>query len=152
MLLHAVFAIPIGLMTIVLPGMLMIDGALNLKNLTETVLLYFCFLSLPFILFSPIISWVLWLATKPMNPFVDLVGRDAINYTLSGSIAILCFTVTIFAISGTLYKIDYFHEISLTILNAVAAAYVVNSFVAGIFALRGYRFRSSLIHPFVRDR
>jgi uncharacterized Tic20 family protein len=109
-------------------------------------------LSLPLIIVLPIITWVLWLAVKSIDSFVDLAGRDAINYTVSSLIVIVCFTATIFAMSGTLYKLKYFYELSLHMLNGVAAAWVINSVVAGIFALRGYRFSNSLIYPFIRDR
>jgi hypothetical protein len=40
---------------------------------------------------------------------------------------------------------------SLIIINAVPIVYTINSVVAGIYALRGYRFKNRLIHSFIQD-
>ena len=145
--LYAMFAIPIGLTTIVFPWLLIIGG--EIKSITETILFYFFFLSLPSVMIWPIISWVLWLTTKAIHPFVDLAGRDVLNYTLNNLIAVVSFVFVFAATSGILYKVKYFNIISMTILNTMIAVYVFTAIVAGVFAFKGYHFKNSLIHPFV---
>jgi uncharacterized Tic20 family protein len=152
--LHAIFAIPMGLNILFYFWMVFLEGnsMSNSQNLIMTVVFYFFFISLPIILFWPIVSWGAWQITKTIDPFVDLAGQDVLNYTLGNSIAIFCLTVALFVINGTLYKVKYFHEVSLAILILVVATFVMTSVVAGIFALRGYRLNNILIHPFWRDR
>jgi uncharacterized Tic20 family protein len=153
-ILHSIFAIPMGLNVVFYLWLVFIEGRSmsNGKNLVMTVVFYFFFISLPTILLWPIISWGTWQITRAIDPFVDLAGRDVFNYTLSNLATTLCLTVVLVVISGILYKVKYFHEVSLTILVLVVAVFVMTSIVAGIFSFRGYRFSNILIHPFLHDR
>jgi uncharacterized Tic20 family protein len=152
--LHAVFALPMGLSVGFYLWMLIVGGSemSSKTNQLLTIVFYFIFVSLPMMAIWPIISWVMWLATRAIHPFVDLAGRDVLNYTLGNLISTLGLTILLVVVSGFLYKVPYFHEVSFGILNFVVAAFVLNAFVAGIFALRGDRYQSILIHPFVRAK
>lgn len=152
-LLHALFAIIMGLSVSFYLWMIFIgsNDMSSRSSLMMTIVFYLMFVSLPLIVVLPVMSWTIWLITKDLDPFVDLAGRDAINYALNNLILILGLTVMIVAISNFLSKLKYFHEVSSTILLLGVATFVMSSAVAGIFALRGYRFKNSLIHPFIRD-
>jgi uncharacterized Tic20 family protein len=152
--LHAVFAIPMGLSVAFYLWMLFVGGSemSSKQNQLLTIVFYFIFVSLPMMAIWPIISWVMWLATRAIHPVVDLAGRDVLNYALSNLISTLSLTILFVVISGFLYKVPYFHEVSFGMINFVVAAFVTNSIIAGIFALRGDRYQSILIHPFVRAK
>jgi uncharacterized Tic20 family protein len=151
---HAIFAIPMGLSVAFYLWMLFVGGSQmsSKTNQILTIVFYFIFASLPMMAIWPIITWATWLATRAIHPFVDLAGRDVLNYTLGNLISILGLTILLVVMSSFLYKVPYFHEVSFGILNFVIAAFVMNSIVAGMFALRGDRYQSILIHPFVRDK
>ena len=121
------------------------------SSLMMTIVFYLMFVSLPLMVFLPIMSWAIWLITKDIDPFVDLAGRDVLNCALNNLILCLGLTVTIVVVSNFLSKLRYFLEVSSTILLLGVATLMMTSAVAGIFALRGDRFKNSLIHPFVRD-
>jgi uncharacterized Tic20 family protein len=151
--LHAIFAIPMGL-TVGFYLWILLFGGREMSGKDSqvlTIVFYFLFVGLPITLIWPIISWAIWMITRTMHPFVDLAGRDVLNYTLGNLITTLGLTILLVVVSGSLYKVPYFHEVSFGILNFVVTAFVINSIVAGIFALRGDRYRSILIHPFIRD-
>jgi uncharacterized Tic20 family protein len=151
--LHAIFAVPMGLNVGFYSWIVFIEGGSmsSTQSLLMTVVFYFFFISLPMILFLPIISWVIWQITKQIDPFVNLAGRDVLNYALSNLAAILALTIIFFVVSGALYKLKYFEEVSFAILILVIAVFVMISVIAGIFALRGYRFNNILIYPFLQD-
>jgi uncharacterized Tic20 family protein len=152
--LHAIFAIPMGLSVGLYLWMLLFGGSeiSSQQNQILTIVLYFVCISLPMTLILPIISWGTWVITKAMHPVVDLAGRDVLNYTLGNLISTICLAILLGVTNGFLYKVPYFNEVSFGILNLVIAAFVMTSIVAGIFALRGDRYQSILIHPFVRGK
>jgi uncharacterized Tic20 family protein len=151
---HAIFAIPMGLIVTFYLWMLFVGSSEMSSNTTQvlTIVFYFIFVSLPIMAIWPIISWVMWLATRAIHPFVDLAGRDVLNYTLGNLISTLGLTILLVVVSRSLYMVPYFHEVSFGILNFVVAAFVMNSIFSGLFALRGDRYQSILIHPFVRAK
>jgi uncharacterized Tic20 family protein len=91
--------------------------------------------------------------TIDIDPFVDRSGRDAVNCavnTLLGmTVSTLLYT---FIFSGGGSQDPTLLLISLFILCYIEFAYFMNSVIAGIFALRGYSFKSRLIYPFIKDR
>ena len=153
-LLHAIFALPMGL-NIGFYLWLVFIGSRDLSSYTialVTILFYLLCVSLPLVVVLPIMSWAMWRVTREIDPVVDRAGRDVLNYAISNLISILCLTVTIVVISGFLFKMKYFLEVSLATLLLSVAAFAMTSTVAGVFALRGYRFKNRLIHPFIKDR
>jgi uncharacterized Tic20 family protein len=146
--LHAIFAIPMSLAVGSYSWILLVGGSQmsSKDSLVLTIVLYFVCINLPMTLILPIISWVTWKIVRTMHPFVDLAGRDMLNYTLGNSIATLSLTILLVVVSRSLYHVPYFHEVSFGILNFVVTAFVINSIVAGIFALRGDRYQSILIY------
>jgi uncharacterized Tic20 family protein len=152
-ILHAIFAIPMGLTVGFYLWILLVGGSQMSGKDSQvlTVIFYFLFVGLPITLIWPIISWAIWMITRTMHPFVDLAGRDVLNYTLGNLMTTLGLTILLVVVSGSLYKVPYFHEVSFGILNFVVTAFAINSITAGIFALRGDRYQSILIHPFIRD-
>jgi uncharacterized Tic20 family protein len=151
---HAIFAIPMGISVAFYLWMLFVGGSemSSKQNQLLTIVFYFIFVSLPMMAIWPIISWVMWLTTRTIHAFVDLAGRDVLNYALGNLISTLGLTILLVVTSRFLYKVPYFHEVSFGILNFVVAAFVMNSIVASMFALRGDRYQSILIHPFVRAK
>ena len=152
--LNAIFAIPMGLIVgfylwILLSGGSEMSGK---DSQVLTIMFYFLFVGLPITLILPIISWVIWMITRTMHPFVDLIGRDVLNYTLCNLITTIGSTIMVVIASRSLYTVPYVHEVSFGILHFEIAAFVINSIVAGIFSLRGDRYQSILIYPFVRDK
>jgi uncharacterized Tic20 family protein len=153
-ILHAIFAMPMGL-TVGFYLWILLFGSSQMSGKDSqilTMLLYFICINLPMTLILPIISWVIWTISRTIHPFVDLAGRDLLNYTLGNLISTIGLTIMIVIVNGSLYKVAYFKEVSLGILNLVVATFVANSIGAGIFALRGDRYQSILIHPFIRGR
>ncbi len=151
--LHASFAIPMGLSVAFYLWILLSGSQLSGKDSQVlTILLYFIFVSLPMTLIWPLISWIIWKISSFIHPFVDLAGRDALNYALGNLILTICLTIALTVASTSLYMVPYFYEVSFGILNFVVAAFVMNSIVAGSLAFRGDRYRSLLIYSFVRDK
>jgi uncharacterized Tic20 family protein len=96
-----------------------------------------------------------WRASKHIHPFVDISGRDAVNCalnTLLGRIVSILFCTFIFSVTCGIGSEDpTLFLISLLILSFVEVAYFINSVITGIFALRGCRFNSILIYPFIKS-
>jgi uncharacterized Tic20 family protein len=150
-LLHAIFAIPMGLNIGFYLWMGFIAASrMDPVSFVVTIIFYFFCISLPLIIVLPTIVWVSWLVTKKINPFVDLHGRDVLNYTLSNSIAIALTIVMMIAISKSFTNIEYVNKLILIAACFVPISFSVNSIVSGIFAFRGYRLNSFLSYPFVR--
>mgnify|MGYP000223331202 CR=1 FL=1 len=119
----------------------------------------FTYLATGFSLAPPIITWILWLFTNSIHPFVDESGRNAINYALNSSLGLLfsvLFSVFVFAVtcgSGIGGLVEFgLVAISLCgiIFCCVAIAYFISSIVAGINAWNGSYFKSRFIYPFFR--
>jgi uncharacterized Tic20 family protein len=102
-----------------------------------------------------LIAPILWIFVKDLDLFVDRSGRDAINCamnTFMGTMASLLFSVFVFSVTCGAGNQDPTIVISsLLLFCVVSIAYLINSLIAAIFALRGYRFHSRLIYPFIRD-
>jgi uncharacterized Tic20 family protein len=154
--LHALFAIPMG-MTVTFYLWMLLVGDSQMSDVDGPVAIgpyFFIFLTLPMTLIWPIINWIAWASLRNIHPFVDLAGRNALNYALANLILTLGLTVMVFIAIGflDLYKVPYFNDVSFGILNFVGAAFVIHSLVASIFAFRNKRYQSRLIYPFVRDK
>jgi uncharacterized Tic20 family protein len=152
--LHALFAIPMGLTVTFYLWMLLVgDSQMSDLDGPLTIGFYFIFFTLPMTLIWPIINWIAWASLRNIHPFVELAGRDVLNYALGNLILTLGLTVMVVIASGFLDKVPYFsRDVSFGILNFVGAAFVINSLVASIFAFRNKRYQSLLIYPFVRDK
>jgi uncharacterized Tic20 family protein len=111
------------------------------------------FTILPIVL-QPILALFAWRETKNIHSFVDISGRDAVNCALNTvlgtSASILFVTFTFSVTCGIGYQDPTLFYISLFILCCIEFAYFMNSVITGIFALRGYRFKSRLIYPFIK--
>jgi uncharacterized Tic20 family protein len=98
---------------------------------------------------------ILWVFVNNLDLFVDRSGRDAINCamnTFMGTMVSLLFSVFVFSVTcGAGNQDPTLVVYSLILVCGVAIAYFINSLIAAIFALRGYRFHSRLIYPFIRD-
>jgi uncharacterized Tic20 family protein len=130
------------------------------NSILEAVLIYNFLIGLPSIFVLPTIAWIAWLMTKRVNIFVDLAGRDILNCTLN----ILILAILFLFLAGMTCSVlvstqflqqpaeDNFIAINLISMNFMAIAYCLNSVISAVFALRGSRFQSRLIYPFIRDR
>jgi uncharacterized Tic20 family protein len=151
-LLHAIFAMPMGLnIGFYLWMGFIADRQIDPVSLVVRVMLYFFCVSLPLIIVWPTISWITWVTTKKIHPFVDLAGRDLLNYTLANSIAIILTLITFVVANNSLPSNEYIRKIMLTFLCLVPIAFAINAVIAGIFSFRGQRLSNILIHPFVKD-
>jgi uncharacterized Tic20 family protein len=113
------------------------------------------------ILCSPTVSWLMWLMTKSMDPFVDRVGKDAMNCTLTIWIITLCglgFYIFVFLMTCGSYlsggnngSFTRTIEFIAAVFGVITIIYSLNSAVAAIFALRGHGFKSFLTYPFIRS-
>jgi uncharacterized Tic20 family protein len=107
------------------------------------------------IVFQPIVALFSWRVTKNIHPFVDRSGRDAVNCALNmlvGTLSSILFCTFIFSVTcGVGNQDPTLFFISLFILCCVELAYFINSVITGIFALRGYSFKSRLIYPFIKE-
>jgi uncharacterized Tic20 family protein len=113
------------------------------------------------ILCSPTVSWLMWLMTKSLDPFVDRVAKDAMNCTLTIWMIMLCgmglyifvflMTCGSYLSGGNNGSFTRTIEFVAAIFGAIAIVYSLNSAVAAIFALRGHGFKSFLTYPFIRS-
>jgi uncharacterized Tic20 family protein len=120
----------------------------------------FAYLATGFIsIASPIITWILWLFTKSIHPFVDESGRNAINYALNSLLGLLfsaLFSVFVFAVTcgSGIGGLVQFGLVAIPLCGiiffCVATAYFISSIVAGISAWNGSYFKSRFIYPFFR--
>jgi uncharacterized Tic20 family protein len=106
-------------------------------------------------IFQPITVLFAWRVTKHIHPFIDISGRDALNCalnTLVGTIVSMLFCIFVFSVTcGVGNQDPTLFIISLLIPSFVMVTYFMNSVITGIFTLRGYRFKSRLIYPFVKS-
>jgi uncharacterized Tic20 family protein len=114
---------------------------------------------------GPLIAMLMWAITRKIHTSIDRFGRDALNCGLSSLLAILlsfviCCSFTLFVlltICGPFAILLLTQPLEVWITNVsgfsgiISIPYFINSVVSGVFALRGYRFKSRLIYPFVRD-
>jgi uncharacterized Tic20 family protein len=106
------------------------------------------------IFISPPLILILWAQTRDIHPFLDQSGRDAINCLLSTVVGLLIsivFTIFVFSVTcgvGNQNPTPFF--LSFIPFFLVAIAYFVNSIVAAIFAIQGYRLNSRLVYPFIK--
>jgi uncharacterized Tic20 family protein len=95
-----------------------------------------------------------WVTNRETDPFLDISRKEAINHALSNLLAIvLCSLLCIFVFLTTcgIGNSDLMPLIiSFLVFAVVMVAYLINSIVAAIFALRGYTFKSFLIYPFIK--
>lgn len=102
-----------------------------------------------------LIAPILWVIVKNLHPFIDISGRDAMNCavnTFLGTMASLLFSLFVFSVTCGVGNQDPTIVLSsLLLFCGVSIAYFINSLIAAIFALRGYRFQSRLIYPFIKD-
>ncbi len=119
------------------------------------------FLSFALIFVRPIIVWIFWLITSKIDRFVDLAGRDIINYSLNNlvlslwfglplAICVLGVALAAFSSISSYKPMMIFFGIGFGILFCIEVAYLIHAVVASIFAIRGHRFQSRRIHHFVR--
>ena len=116
---------------------------------------------------SPILSWILWLSTKSIHPFIDRSGKNAINYALNSFLALLfsaLLSIFVFGLTCGIAVVgigaqtgsgltDLGMQASIVCAIAtycVAIAYPIGSTVAGINAWNGSYFTSRFIYPFER--
>jgi uncharacterized Tic20 family protein len=118
-------------------------------------------LSFILIVIRPIVAWILWLITSRIDRFINLAGRDIVNYSLNNLTLFLWigFPLLMIWIILALTKIPLLISSgtsniviggSVGILFCVEIAYLVHAIVASTFAFRGHRFKSDRIHDFVR--
>ena len=118
-------------------------------------------LSFILIVVRPIVAWILWLITSRIDRFINLAGRDVINYSLNNLTLFLWigFPLLMICIILSLAKIPLLISSgtsnivisgSVGILFCIEIAYLVHAIVASKFALQGHRFKSDRIHDFVR--
>ncbi len=96
---------------------------------------------------------ILWQAIRKNHLFIDNSGRDAINSTLSSVImSFMCLLVSML-LDWMRIGANDLSSIGFLIASIifVSGVYFLNFVIAGIFTLRGYRFKSILIFPFIKD-
>jgi uncharacterized Tic20 family protein len=102
-----------------------------------------------------LIAPILWILVKNLHSFIDVSARDAINCAINtflGTMVSLLFSIFVFSVTcGAGNQDPTLVLYSLILVCGVAIAYFINSLIAVIFALRGYRFQNRLIYPFIRD-
>jgi uncharacterized Tic20 family protein len=122
---------------------------------------YWIQLSFILIVVRPIAAWILWLTTSRIDRFIDLSGRDVINYSLNNLTLFLWISFPLLMIWIILALTNIPSLISsetsniviggiVGILFCIEIAYLVHAIVASTFAIRGHRFKSHRIHDFVR--
>jgi hypothetical protein len=114
----------------------------------------------PLILIVLVITWIFWLITSRIHPFIDIAGRDAMNCLLNCAIAVICcflFMIWMIHITcGTVpYKPNQLSEtlwtISTVSLVFIPIPYFLSSMISIIFTFMGYRWKNRLIYRFVHD-
>jgi uncharacterized Tic20 family protein len=104
-----------------------------------------------------IMALVVWNTTRQIHLFINDTGRDAINSIASSLlITLLCSLMLILTLS-------YIRNVGIDLIGVllfylstnfsafVAVAYFLNSIIASVYALGGFRFKSLLIFPFVKN-
>jgi uncharacterized Tic20 family protein len=114
----------------------------------------------------PVFSWLLWILTRKIHPFIDLAGKDVRNYTINHLLVYLLLifiTITTCGMTNSNYYSDLKSstEPSTTTQNILTAGpimlycneagYFINSVTSGIFSLRGSRFKNRLLISFIKD-
>jgi uncharacterized Tic20 family protein len=110
----------------------------------------------------PIFSWLLWLLTRKIHPFIDLAGRDVRNYTFNHLLVCLLIIFITFTTCGikapNSLSSSRDSKTAGNILNGAMivlycneAGYFINSVTSAIFNIRGYRFKNRLLIPFIKD-
>jgi uncharacterized Tic20 family protein len=114
----------------------------------------------------PIFSWLLWVLTGRIHPFIDLAGRDVRNYTINHSLVcllIIFITITTCGMTTSNYYSDLKSSQGLStatkniltggtiVLYCNEAGYFMNSVTSVVFSIRGYRFKNRLLIPFIKD-
>ncbi len=96
----------------------------------------------------PIFAWTFWLTTLKIDRFVDLAGRDVINYSLNNLVMLLWSGVPLVLIFLVLALgnfssampskdniINMFYGVSFGILFCIEIAYLIHAIISGIFAI-----------------
>ena len=151
---HAIFAVSMGsFLLFVVFGLIKDNNPAN-HNMLGLIGIEFLF-GLPMTIALPAVIFIIWQITRKIHPFVDLSGKDVLNYSLNSLLATLSFSFVTCTTCGVVSVINpaagSIFVVGLIIINGVALAYTINSVVAGIYALRGYRFKNRLISPVIRD-
>jgi uncharacterized Tic20 family protein len=98
-----------------------------------------------------------WKMTRNSHPFIDLSGRNAVNCAVNNLFGTIAYFLFFWVICSVPFRVENQYSIFLTlllvtpfILRSLQLAYFMNFVIAGIFALRGYSFKSRLIYPFLK--
>jgi uncharacterized Tic20 family protein len=113
---------------------------------------------------NPIIAWVFWLKTSKIHHFIDLAGRDVINYSLNNLMLLLWLVLPLFIagvglLQSAFLPISYYTNnvffvvciAILCILSCLEIFYLIHAIVGSMFAIKGHRFQSRLVHYFIRS-
>jgi uncharacterized Tic20 family protein len=151
---HAIFAVPMGIFLLFIVTVLISENSSGNYSMFGLIAVDFL-IGLPMTIILPIVILIVWQITRKIHPFVDLSGKDVLNYSLNSLIVTIFFTFVTSTTCGIVSIVNSSTSIvfiaSLIIINAVPIVYTINSVVAGIYALRGYRFKNRLIHSFIQD-
>jgi uncharacterized Tic20 family protein len=151
---HAIFAVPMGSFLLFVVFVLISENSPNNHNIFGLIAMDF-FVGLPMTIALPIVVFIVWKITRKIHIFVDLAGKDVLNYSLNSLLVILCSTFVTCTTCGVVSAINpsagTIFITGLIIINSVALADTIKSVVAGIYALRGYRFKNRFIHSFIQD-
>ncbi len=152
--LYAIFAVPMGAFLLFTVFILISENNPANHNMLGLVAIEFL-VGLPMTIVLPVVLFIIWQITRRIHSFIDLSGKDVLNYSLNSLLVILCFsfvtctTCSVVSVmnpaAGTIFIVG------LVIINCTALAYTIGSIVAGIYALRGYRFKNRLIYSFIPD-
>jgi uncharacterized Tic20 family protein len=112
--------------------------------------------SIKIILISTIVTILMWRMTRQIHPFIDIAGKDAINYMLNAfSMIILCILLSMLALflitggNGTENMVPI--ELGFVTSYFIAISHFINSIVISIFVMNGYRFKNRLIYSFIQE-
>jgi uncharacterized Tic20 family protein len=107
------------------------------------------------IIIPPILNWLLWKYLSSIHSFIDLSGRDATNAALSMMLGILFCCTLLYIVTGGgpgLAEPNLMLMANILFFICLPISYLLNSLVAGIFALRGQHFKSYLVYQFIRNK
>jgi uncharacterized Tic20 family protein len=151
---YAIFAVPMGSFLLFVTFVLISEINPTNHNLFGLIALDF-FVGLPMTIVLPVVILIVWNITKKVHPFVDLAGKDVLNCSLNSLTTTILFSFVTCTTCGVVSMINpdagSIFVVGLILINGMALAYTINSVVAGIYALRGYRFKNRLIHSFIRN-
>jgi uncharacterized Tic20 family protein len=151
---YAVFAVPMGSFLLFVMFFMISEINPTNHNLFGLIAIDFLF-GLPMTIILPVAILIVWNITRKIHPFVDLAGKDVLNYSLNSLVSTLIFSFVTCTTYGVVSMINpaagSIFIVGLIIINGMALAYTINTVIAGIYALRGYRFKNRLIHSFIRN-